>query len=198
MTKGEFLNILRRGLSQLPPEEVEKRLAYYEELLNDMTEDGMTEQEATAKLGDPAALAREILQEQPMAKLVKSRVKPRNGWTAAAIVAVVLGSPIWLPLLLTVAIVAISVYVVIGALVVSLFAVVLGIAVGGVALVFGAFFAAGLGFPMALLAFAGGLLGLGLSIVCFFGVIAAAKGLFWLTRAIFCGMKSLFIRKEAA
>ena len=198
MTKGEFLNILRRGLSQLPPEEVEKRLAYYEELLNDMTEDGMTEQEATAKLGDPAALAREILQEQSMAKLVKSRVKPRNGWTAAAIVAVVLGSPIWLPLLLTVAIVAISVYVVIGTLVVSLFAVVLGIAVGGVALVFGAFFAAGLGFPMALLAFAGGLLGLGLSIVCFFGVITAAKGLFWLTRAIFRGMKSLFIRNEAA
>lgn len=198
MTKGEFLSILRRGLSQLPPEEVEKRLAYYEELLNDMTEDGMTEQEATAKLGDPAVLAREILQEQPMTKLVKSRVKPRNGWTAAAIVAVVLGSPIWLPILLAAVIVALSVYVVIGVLVVSLVAVVLGIAVGGIALVFGAFFAAGLGFPMALLAFAGGLIGLGLSIVCFFGVIAAVKGLFWLTRAIFRGMKSLFIRKEAA
>ena len=163
MTKREFLDILRRGLRQLPPEEAQKRLAYYEELLNDMTEDGMTEQEATAKLGDPAALAREILQEQPMATLVKTRMKPQNGWTAAGIVALVLG-----------------------------------IAVGGVALVFGAFFAAGLGFPMALLAFAGGLVALGLGILCFFGAWAAARGLFWLTRAIFRGIKSLFIRKEAA
>lgn len=198
MTKREFLDILRRGLCQLPPEEVEKRLAYYEELLNDMTEDGMTEQEATARLGDPSDLAREILQEQPMATLVKSRMKPKNGWTAAGIVAVVLGSPIWLPILLAVLIVALSVYVVIGALVVGLFAVVLGIAVGGAALVFGAFFAVGLGFPMALLAFAGGLVALGLGILGFFGAWAAAKGLFRLTRAIFRGIKSLFIRKEAA
>ena len=198
MTKREFLDILRRGLRQLPPEEVQKRLAYYEELLNDMTEDGMTEQEATAKLGDPAALACEILQEQPMATLVKSRMKPQSGWTAAGIAAVVIGSPIWLSILLAVLVVALSVYVVIGALVVSLFAVVLGIAVGGVALVFGAFFAAGLGFPMALLAFAGGLIALGLGILCFFGAWAAAKGLFRLTRAIIRGIKSPFIRKEAA
>ena len=51
MNKAEFLDTLRRALSQLPPEELEKQIAYYEELFADMREDGLSEQEAAAKLG---------------------------------------------------------------------------------------------------------------------------------------------------
>ena len=58
MNKAEFLDALRRALSQLPPEELDKQIAYYEELFADMQEDGLSEEEAAAKLGDPAQIAR--------------------------------------------------------------------------------------------------------------------------------------------
>ena len=41
MTKERFLQELTRRLRQLPPDEVERQRAYYEELLADMMEDGM-------------------------------------------------------------------------------------------------------------------------------------------------------------
>ena len=70
MTKREFLDDLKSRLSQLPPEELGKRLAYYAELIDDMTEDGMDEQAAVAKLGDVSKIAEEILRDQPLQTLV--------------------------------------------------------------------------------------------------------------------------------
>ena len=100
MNKSEFLHILRSCLGQLTAEEREQNIAYYEELFSDMLEEGMSEEEAAAHLGDPEQIAREILAEQPLPLLVKSRVRPSGGWTALSITLIVLGSPVWLPLLM--------------------------------------------------------------------------------------------------
>ena len=81
MTKADFLQLLERALSQLSEEERRANLEYYSELLDDMLEEGMTEAEATAKLGSPAAIAESILQEMPLSKLVSTRMKPKSGWT---------------------------------------------------------------------------------------------------------------------
>ena len=40
MNKSEFLRILRQRLGQLPAEEREQNIAYYEELFSDMLEEG--------------------------------------------------------------------------------------------------------------------------------------------------------------
>ena len=48
MNKSEFLRILRQRLGQLPAEEREQNIAYYEELFSDMLEEGMSEEEAAA------------------------------------------------------------------------------------------------------------------------------------------------------
>ena len=86
MTKADFLQLLERALSQLSEEERRANLEYYSELLDDMLEEGMTEAEATAKLGSPAAIAESILQEMPLSKLVSTRMKPKSGWTPLAII----------------------------------------------------------------------------------------------------------------
>ena len=86
MTKADFLRLLERALMQLSEEERQKNLEYYSELLDDMMEEGMTEAEATAKLGSPNQIAQNILQEMPLSKLVSTRMKPRSGWTPLAIV----------------------------------------------------------------------------------------------------------------
>ena len=80
MTKADFLQLLERALAQLPEEERQANLEYYSELLDDMLEEGMTEAEATAKLGSPSQIAQSILQEVPLGKLVSTRMKPKSGW----------------------------------------------------------------------------------------------------------------------
>ena len=49
MNKQEYLSALEYALEQMPPEEREKQLAYYDELICDMCEDGMSEEEATLR-----------------------------------------------------------------------------------------------------------------------------------------------------
>ena len=139
MNKSEFLHILRSCLGQLTAEEREQNIAYYEELFSDMLEEGMSEEEAAAHLGDPEQIAWEILAEQPLPLLVKSRVRPSGGWTALSITLIVLGSPVSLPLLMAAAAVILSVFVVIWALILSVLAVALaGGSCGGIAIARGA------------------------------------------------------------
>ena len=116
MTKADFLQLLERALSQLSDEERRANLEYYSELLDDMMEEGMSETEATAKLGSPNQIARHILQEMPLSKLVSTRMKPKSGWTPLAIVLAVVGSPVWVPLLLMCAAVVFALFVSIWAL----------------------------------------------------------------------------------
>ena len=79
MTKADFLQLLERALAQLPEEERRANLEYYSELLDDMLEEGMTEAEATAKLGSPSQIAQSILQrseERRVGKECRSRWSP--------------------------------------------------------------------------------------------------------------------------
>ena len=194
MNKSEFLRILRQHLGQLPAEEREQNIAYYEELFSDMLEEGMSEEEAAAHLGDPEQIAREILAEQPLPRLVKSRVRPSGGWTALSITLIVLGSPVWLPLLIALAAVLLSVFVVIWALILTVLAAALAVGVSAVALVLAAIFG--------YLKISGFLL-TGLALICvglclLTGLLAAAlcraavRGGKWLWRQI----KKLLVKKE--
>lgn len=121
MTKAEYLERLRELLAQMPPEEREEQLAYYEELFDDMLEDGMSEEEAAAHLGAPEDVAAELLAELPMATLVKNRVRTRSRPSALTVVLLILGFPLWFPLL-------ISGFAVLLSLLISLWAV--GLSVG--------------------------------------------------------------------
>ena len=101
MSKQEFLEALRAALAQMPAEEREKQIAYYDELIADMCEDGMSETEAVAHLGDPRAIAEELLTALPLGTLIKTSMKPKKDWSPLAIVLIVLGFPVWFPLIVS-------------------------------------------------------------------------------------------------
>lgn len=62
MNKKEFLDILGRRLAQqLPQEKIAEYIRYYDEYLTEKVQQGMTEQEAIAQLGDPLLIARTIM-----------------------------------------------------------------------------------------------------------------------------------------
>ena len=51
MRKQEFLDLLRKKLAGLPREDVEERLAFYCEMIDDRTEECGSEEEAVAAIG---------------------------------------------------------------------------------------------------------------------------------------------------
>ena len=79
MKKYEFLYRLQQGLASLPEAERSGHCGFYEELISDMMEDGISEEEAVARLGDPNELAGSILREEGVPTMKSSAV----GWREA-------------------------------------------------------------------------------------------------------------------
>ena len=50
MNKSEFLNSLEEKLKELPKDEIRKTIDYYDEMIDDRIEDGMTEEEAVKSI----------------------------------------------------------------------------------------------------------------------------------------------------
>ena len=198
MTKREFLEELRKRLSDLNDEDFVSSVAYYEEMIDDRMEDGLSEEDAVEAIGTPADAAAHILEEIPLTKLIKARVKPKNKLPVWAIVLLIVGSPIWLSLLIAVLAVVISVYASLWSAVVSLWASELAFAVGSVASLTSAPVLFAMGHVWTGLALVGASLFLaGLSIFLFFGCFYATKGMFVLSKQIFLLIKRAFVRKEA-
>ena len=196
MSKADFLRLLERALMQLSEEERQKNLEYYSELLDDMMEEGMTEAEATAKLGSPNQIAQSILQEMPLGKLVSTRMKPKSGWTPLAIVLAVVGSPVWVPLLLATVAIVLAVFVSIWALGFAAVAVVIALAVAVVAAPIFAVRAAVMTLPLGLMLLGAGLVLLGLCVLGGLMAVELCKLLWQLTVWLAHKIKGLFIRKE--
>lgn len=122
MDKQAFLDALWQALGDLPQDDVMQSLEYYEEILDDSIEDGYSEQEAVAMLGSPEEIAERIRMETPLPKLVRARAKAKH-MKAWEIVLLILGSPVWLPVLLSVLIVLLSLYIVVWSILISLYVV---------------------------------------------------------------------------
>ena len=125
MNKGRFIRALSRRLRALPREERQTSLAYYTEIIQDHMEEGMSEEQAVAMLGNVDEIAAQILQSAPD---VPKAGKGRRVWM---IVLLVLGSPVWLSLLIAALAVVASVFVVLWSLAASMYAVELSLAVCG-------------------------------------------------------------------
>ena len=199
MTKQDFLTALREALTGLPPGDVEERIGFYAEMIDDRMEDGLSEAEAVAAIGSVEEIVLQIVDDYPITKLVKQKIKPKHRLSAWEIVLLALGSPIWLSLLIAVFAVVFSLYVSLWAVAVSfwsVFASLAGCAVGG--LVSGICCACGGYAPSGLALIAAALVCGGLSIFAFFGCKAATKGTVRLTKKMVLAIKKACMRKEAA
>ena len=199
MNKQEFLLALRGALNALPEADIRASLDYYAEIIDDRMEEGISEVEAVASLGSVVAAAEQILLDMPLPKLVKARVKPKRKLRAWEIVLIAVGSPVWFPILLALAVVVLAVYIVLWAVAVSLYAADIGIGAGFVAGVAGTVLLLVMGHPASALALlSAGIVCGGLAIFGFFGCNAAAKGIWRLGKLMWRGIKSCLIKKEEA
>ena len=196
MNREAFLAGLRQQLAGLPREELEERLAFYGEMLDDRLEDGLTEEEATASLGTPEGVAAQVLAEIPMSMILKEKVRPKRGMKAWEIVLLILGSPIWISLLIAAFAAGFSLYAALWAVVLSLWIVALSLAASALGCLMGAavfLFRFGPGEA----GFAAGacLVCAGLGILFIAVSLAASKGTVRLTKKIWLSMKARLTRK---
>lgn len=199
MNKETFLSELKKGLSGLPADDVNERLAFYGEMIDDRVEESMSEEEAVAGIGTVESVVSQTLSEIPLSRIVKEKIdnrRSRKGWEIALII---IGFPLWFPLLVAAAAVVFSLYAVLWALIISLWAVELALWVASLACV-----AAGIahlitGYTATGLALLGaGVFCAGLSIFFFFGCVAASRGIIKLTKLIATGIKKMFVGKDAS
>lgn len=197
MNKQEFISELEKALAGLPKDDVLERLSFYGELIDDRVEDGLSEEEAVAEAGPADEVAKQILADIPLQKLVRERITGRRRMGAWEIVLLVLGFPLWFPLLVVALVLVLCAYVVIWVLVVCLWAVFVSFIAGAVCGVAGGVIDFFRGYRReGVMIIGAGLLLAGLSVFMFFACRAATKGAAKLTKRIALGIKSLFVRKE--
>ncbi len=194
MTKNEFLDELKSGLISCPDEEREERVNFYDEMISDLMEEGYTEEDAVAKIGNPKEIAAKIVEDIPLAVLVREKIKPKRTLKGWEILLIILGAPVWFSLAVAAAAIVFSVFVVIWSLVIVVYSVDLALAVSAIGCIVGAFLT--FSWPAGMLMVGTGVFCAGASVVLFIGGIRFSQFMMSVTRAFFRFVKSLFISKE--
>ena len=199
MTKKEFLTQLRKRLQGLPKDDLEERLMFYGEMLDDRVEEGLSEEEAVLAIGTIDEIVRQVIADIPLVRLAKERISSKRRLKAWEIVLLVLGSPVWLSLCIAALAVLFAIYVTIWSVVVSLWAADVSLAVCAIGSVpVCVIFAAGGNGAAGLAMLAAGVVCAGLSILLFYGSKATTKGILKLTKKIAMRVKLCFMKKEEA
>ncbi len=199
MNKQEFLARLREGLYGLPQEDIEERLTFYSEMIDDRMEEGLSEEEAVSAVGSVPKIVAQVIADSPLEKISKERIRPKKQFKAWEIVLLVLGSPIWLSLAVAAVAVILSLYVSLWSVIVSLWAVfgsLIGCAFGGT--VAGIVLACRGNTLTGIAMLGAGIVCAGLCIFVFCGSKAATKGILILTKKLAVWIKSRFVKKEEA
>ena len=197
MTKSEFLDALRRRLSGLPRQEVEDRLAFWGEMIEDRRDAGLSEEDAVRDIGSVDEIAAQIIAEVPLAKIARERVKSQRRLRTWEIVLLVLGSPIWFSLAIAAFSVILSLYAVLWSLVISIWAVLASFAACAVGGSIAGIVFIGVGeVPAGVFLLGAGIVCAGLAILFVFGCKAATRGALFLTRAVVLGIKKCFVGRE--
>lgn len=131
MKKNVFLEKLAEGLGKLPSYEISKTVDFYGEIIDDRTEDGMSEEEAVSSLGNVETIISDILIDTPLSTLIHERIKSgkekakhTGAWIALGICSI----PLSVPLVAAAAVIILAVFIVIYAVAFSLVCV--GISLG--------------------------------------------------------------------
>ena len=197
MNKQEFFAKLRKGLYGLPNEDIEERVNFYSEMIEDRMEEGVSEEDAISQIGSVDEIVSQTIADIPLGKLVKERIAPNRKWNSWEIGLLVVGAPIWLSLLIAGFAVALSLYLSFWSIIISLWATFISLIAGAfcgavmcitylfVGNVAGGFFMLSAGSVCA-----------GVSVFMYFACKATTKVAAGLTKKAVSRVKSALMKKE--
>ena len=198
MNKEEFLKELRRKLSGLSQNDIEERISFYGEMIDDRMEEGLSEEDAVAGIGTVDSVVEQIMSEIPLSRLVKEKVSRDKKPGTLTIVLLVLTFPVWFPIAVAVLSVIFSLYVTVWSIVISFFAVSLALAAASCCCFFSSVVYLVSSNPAtAVFSLGAAVLCAGFTILMFILSLWMSKGIIKLTGKMFLGIKTSFIGKEA-
>lgn len=210
MTKLKFLLELEKKLSALPQEDIEERLTFYSEMIEDRVEEGISEEEAVAQIGTVEDITAQILSEHTVGapiygeemvtaeELPAAEEKVKHTFKTWELVLLIAGSPIWFSLLIAILAIGFSLFAAFWSIVISLWAVFASLVACAVALPIAAVYFICTGYTYSgLVVIATSLVCGGLAIFFFYGCKLATKGMARLTKLAVISLKKCFYRKEA-
>lgn len=127
MRKQDLIKELRLNLSFLPKEEIDDRISFYSELIDDKIEEGVKEEDAIKSIGSIDEIINQIIDEMPLSKIAKDKIKQKRKLSGLEIALIIVGSPIWLSLLLSLIAVLFSLYIIGWSIVISIWAILISL-----------------------------------------------------------------------
>lgn len=197
MNKQEFLQKLSERLSGLSEEDIKKSIDYYDEIIDDRIEDGLSEEEAVKALGSLDEIVKQILADTLLQGSAKQEENVKREFKTFEIVLIILGFPLWLPLLATFFSLVLTAYILLWVAVVVLYSIVFAFAAGAVGSIAGTIVNMINGGFAAAVAFLGyGFILAGLFMPSLLASNFITKQIINLSKAIFRGIKKLFTKKR--
>ena len=207
MNKQEFIDELRAKLSKIPNIDIEEHLRFYEEMINDRMEDGLSEEEAIGGIGSIDEIYLQVSRDAPKTHLSLDKAKQKTELHRRKKIIILSSTAIiWGPILIALGATAFAIAVSLLAVAISLFATLWALVASAWA-IFGAFaLSAPTSVLLALLnifngnilpgiaIIGAGMVVAGLAIFAFFGSLYATKGSAVLTKNIVYGIKKLIRR----
>lgn len=194
MYKNEFLTALREQLVGLPKEDIEERISFYEEMINDRIDEGKSEEEAVADIGTVDEVVKEIAGDTKLVTLVKHKMTPKRslrGWE----IAIIIGSfPFWLPIVIVSFVLALVGFILLWTLVIVSYTVETALWVSSAVSAFSFVMSAINGTPNFLM-LGMSIMAAGGAILMIFACFGSTKLTIGLTKRMMIGIKSAFIRK---
>lgn len=201
MNKNQFFEELRKKCNGIPKSELEKSFEFYEETIADRIEDGMTEDEAVAALGDIDEVAESILQNASLTALVKNKFeKSKHSINKSLwITLIIIGFPLWFSILLAGFSIVFSLYIAVWSIIISLYAIVFAFGLSGIASVIAGFiFMFVKTVPVGICSIGAGSLLVGLCGIMFILSKKITQSLIKFTKICMLSVKSLFIKSGGA
>lgn len=197
MTKNEFLSALKGKLSALPKRDIDERISFYSEMIDDRIEEGLSEQDAVQAIGMVNEIAAQIIEEVSFQKTINETQKRKKRISAGEITLLCVGSVVWVPLLISALAVIFSLYISYWAVVISLWAVFGSLVItspatviSGIVIIFTGNVGSGLGLISA------GVILAGLTILFYYGCKLLTSFSIQLSKKTFILIKKCFVRKE--
>ncbi len=199
MNKQEFLAELKAGLAGLPQKDIEDQLNFYSEMIDDRMEEGFSEEKAVSTFGLIDEIVKNLIADTSLIKIAKERINSKTKFNIWEIILLVLGSPIWISILIAAVTVIFSLYISLWSVIVSFWSIFvsfigasLGMIVGGIIILCKSDFFIGIAMIGVCFILAG------LSIFTFYGCKLSTKGILLLTKKTAVCIKNALLKKETA
>ena len=172
-----------------------ERIKFYEEMIDDRIEDGLSEEEAVADIGSVDEIYEQFVKELPLLSIIKERVRPKRRLSGGKIAIIASTAILWFPLLVAAFSILLSPLAVLWSLVISAWAVLLSLAVSApVGIVAGILSLTTGNITQCVLLIGAGLVCAGLATFAYFGSLYATKGSIALTKKMIVEIKNLIVK----